>query len=294
MTGGAELGEVLRRIDGADAFGSGAQPSDAAADDRSGRFWLVTDANLRMAVKVAVITGRPLLVEGPPGSGKSSLARAVAETLGWDYYEQVITSQTRLDELIGYVDVVRRLHRAELASRLGEEFGAGLEEFIVPGVLWRAFDPGDKPGAVVLMDEIDKAEPDLPNNLLVPLGSLELRVEGRDEPVRVTRPVHPLVVITSNGERELPPAFLRRCVAFKLQLPDPAQLVEIARGHVATDPALIEAVRQRFVPGTENHEMTPAEFVDAVRAAHGLGLDPNGDAVRWEQVQQLLRPLRPR
>jgi len=307
---------LLGRLDAGD-FGSGGPPgAGAVADDRSGRFWLVVDDRIRLAVKVALLTGRPLLVEGAPGSGKSSLARALANTLGWSYVEHVMTSQTRLDELTGYVDHVARLHEAQLSSSLdGREFPSSLEPFVRPGVLWWALDPAsalrcggadgdrarlhdprelppgglaDRSSAVVLLDEIDKAEPDLPNNLLVPLGSLELRVEGRAEPVKPACAFPPLVVITSNRERDLPPAFLRRCILVELAFPSPGQLVRIASGHVPeADPALVEAVRERFVPGDENEHMSPAEFVDAVRAAHGLGLRP-GDG-RWDDVEAIMR-----
>lgn len=330
--------ELLDRLEDAKYFGSGARPSALTADDRSGRFWLVTDERVRLAVQVALLTGRPLLLEGPSGSGKSSLARALANTLGWTYYETVITSQTRLEELVGYVDVVRRLHEAELSSRRGEvDFPRGLGAFLVPGILWWAFDPhsallcGTRAGAdsdaavdsprdpgiapdggadfdaavdglrdpgvaldppvdepasaVVLLDEIDKAEPDLPNNLLVPLGSQELRVEGRAGAVVVTRRHRPLVVITSNQERDLPPAFLRRCVLLQIGLPAPAQLVAIAAGHVDVEPAFAERVRDRLF--ATDDRVSPAEFVDAVRAARGFAGRPDEEQ-RWRQVRDIL------
>jgi MoxR-like ATPase len=310
--------DLLDRLDGGD-FGSGGTPAaGAAADDRSGRFWLVVDDRIRLAVKVALLTGRPLLVEGEPGSGKSSLARALANTLGWSYLEHVMTSQTRLDELTGYVDHVARLHEAQLSGRVeGRTFPAELQPFVRPGVLWWALDPAsaascgseegaegaegqrdprelpvgglaERSSAVVLLDEIDKAEPDLPNNLLVPLGSLELRVEGRPDKVTPACDYPPLVVITSNRERDLPPAFLRRCILIALAFPSPAQLVQIAAGHVPeAGAALIAAVRDRFVPGDQNDEMSPAEFVDAVRAAHGLGLQAGDE--RWDDVEAIMR-----
>lgn len=304
---------TLDRLDGQAAFGSGAPPSGAAADDRSGRFWLVIDDHVRLAVKVALITGRPLLLEGPSGSGKSSLARAVANTLGWTYYEVVITSQTRLEELTGSVDVVRRLQQAELSARRDDvEFPTGLEPFIEPGVLWWAFDPrsaagpagrrdpgipaavpADDPSAVVLVDEIDKAEPDLPNNLLVPLGSSQLSAEGRDKAVEVTRPYPPLVVITSNQERDLPPAFLRRCVAIELTNPSPDQLVAIAQHHVGAGEDYVRGVLATLAGMGAGASMTAADFVDAVRAAHGLGLGPGPGDPRWAQVASILRRSSP-
>jgi MoxR-like ATPase len=298
---------VLQRIESTRAFGSGT-PSGAAGDDRRGHFWLVTDDKVLLAVKVALITGRPLLVEGPSGSGKSALARAVSESLGWTYYETVVTSQTRIDSLTGWVDLVQRLHQAEIASRAESGPLPGLEAFVQPGVLWWALDPesaastgqttnrdpgaparqatGDG-GAVVLIDEIDKAEPDLPNNLLVPLGSWELRIEGRIEPVTLQRPQRPLVFVTSNQERDMPPAFLRRCVVLELAYPSREQLVEIAGRHLGVAHELIELVADQLVPD-KDHQVSPAEFVDAVRAADGLGLDAHASSETWRSVRSIV------
>lgn len=303
-----DLRATLDRIDKAPAFGTG-RPTGEAGDDRRGHYWLVTEAKIPMAVKVALITGRPLLVEGPSGSGKSALARAVSETLGWTFYETVVTSQTRLDTLTGWVDLVQRLHQAEVAGRAGNDQLAGLEAFVQPGVLWWALDPDsavtagqggnrdpgrparepvDQPGAVVLLDEIDKAEPDLPNNLLVPLGSWELQVEGRRDVVELRRPYRPLVFITSNGEREMPPAFLRRCVVLELDYPSGAQLVEIARQHVTNAPPDLPDLVRRHVAPVDPPEVSPAEFVDAVRAAAGLGLDGDTSADVWDKIQSIV------
>ena len=276
---------------------------------------------MRLAVQVALVTARPLLLEGPSGSGKSSLARALANTLGWMYYETVITSHTRLEEMTGYVDVVRRLHMAELAGRRPElTFPRGLASFVQPGALWWAFDPlsaarcaagsdsssdvdaeaardpgiwpqpsaEDPASAVVLIDEIDKADPDLPNNLLVPLGSYELRIEGISQGVKVTRRHRPLVVITTNQERDLSPAFLRRCVVMRVGLPRPAELVEIALGHVDVTRSFAQEVCDRlFEPASVNDWMSPAEFVDAVRAARALLGRPDAELL-WEQARAIL------
>jgi len=305
-----ELQAALERIRAPRSFGTG-KPQGEAADDRRGHFWLITDKKVLLAVKVALVTGRPLLVEGPSGTGKSALARAVSETLGWTYYEKVVTSQTRLDHLTGWVDLIQRLHRAEVAGRDGgdtDERLPGLEAFVQPGVLWWALDPesartagpGDNTdpglaarrpagdgGVVVLVDEIDKAEPDIPNNLLVPLGSWELRVEGRDEPVELRRPLWPLVVVTSNRERDMPPAFLRRCVVLRLEFPKRADLMRIAGRHTGVDDDLVKLVADKLLIGTEPN-VSPAEFVDAVRAADGLDLDEHTDAKLWEDVRSIV------
>ena len=301
------LQAALARIEGPTAFGSG-QAGGEIGDDRRGRYWLITDDRALLAVKVALITGRPLLVEGPSGSGKSALARAVSESLGWTYYETVVTSQTRLDGLTGWVDLIQRLHRAEIAGRVDDSTLPGLEAFVQPGVLWWALDPesaakaGQGPnrdpgvsahdpahdgGAVVLIDEIDKAEPDLPNNLLVPLGSWELRIEGRIDPVLLRRPQRPLIIVTSNRERDMPLAFLRRCVMLKLDYPTPAELVDIAVQHVGAPRELVERVREKLVP-EDAHQVSPAEFVDVVRAVVGLGLAEVDDTAIWAGVQAIV------
>ncbi|HET6949319.1 MAG TPA: MoxR family ATPase [Acidimicrobiales bacterium] len=303
------LQAALDRIRSTKAFGKG-MPTGEAGDDRRGHFWLITDDRALLAVKIALITGRPLLVEGPSGSGKSALARAVSESLGWTYYETVVTSQTRLDELTGWVDLIQRLHQAEVAGRIDDRGQLpGLDAFVKPGVLWWALDPASAAaagqtstpdpgirarqpapddGAVVLIDEIDKAEPDLPNNLLVPLGSWELRIEGRAQPINLARTQRPLVLITSNRERDMPPAFLRRCVVLRLGYPTGDELVEIARRHVRTrNDDLAELVREKLVPEPD-HQVSPAEFVDAVRAADGLDLDRNSSHAMWQAVESIV------
>lgn len=298
-------------------LGDGVPLGETVGDDRSGTYWLLVDPRLRLGIKVALITGRPLLLLGPSGTGKSSLARAISETLGWTYYEKVVTSQTRLDDLVGSVDVVRRLHVAELAGRIGDgsEFPKGLEAFIEPGVLWWAFDPktaagvgredGDprsdpgvpartpaaNPGAVVLIDEIDKAEPDVPNNLLVPLGSRRFRPEGLDYDIVPTRPHGPLICITSNKEREMPPAFLRRCVEMELPFLAPEHLVAVAQKHLPdVAPTLAQTVRKRLLPGPENTTVSTAEFIDAVRAADMIDGANDEQAPIWDDLESVLRP----
>ncbi len=255
-----------------------------------------------LAVNVALATGRPLLVQGEPGSGKSTLARAVANAAGWDYLEHVVTSRTPARNLLWIFDAVRRLHDATAGHPVDD-----LASYIRPGVLWEAFDPvgardvgagrheaevGDPAGrAVVLIDEIDKADPDVPNDLLVPFGALEFAVadlDGRVVGNRRTEP--PLIILTTNRERDLPAAFLRRCVVLHLPFPDQARLTVIAALHFPngdrtlheelaeiTVKARDEAVARRAQPPST------AEYLDAIRACGVLGI--RTDSPEWEDLR---------
>ncbi|HEX7186220.1 MAG TPA: MoxR family ATPase [Thermoanaerobaculia bacterium] len=251
-------------------------------------------------MRVALATGRPLLVRGPSGCGKSSLARHAARVLRWRYYERVITSRTQAQDLLWEVDHLRRLQDAQAGKLRG-----GRERYVRPGVLWWAFDRDgatrqalrastaartagrldpnlgdDDPRAVVLVDEIDKADPDVPNNLLVPLGSLQFQVEETREVVRTTEDRAPLVVITTNDERELPAAFLRRCVELKLEAPQGDRLLSIAREHFPGTPEEeLKDVARRVseASGDGADPPSPAELLDTIRAVRDLkqqGLTP--------------------
>lgn len=263
-----------------------------------------------LAVNVALATRRPILVRGASGTGKSTLARSVADVLGWRYHERVVTSRTQARDLLWEVDLLRRLHDAQ-AQQLADDY----EPYVVPGVLWWAFEPktarwrggkpvrGKKPPledpskvkharAVVLLDEIDKADPDVPNNLLVPLGSLTFEVEEIRTTVSTTPEKAPLVLVTTNEERELPPAFLRRCVELNLPAPTPRRLVEIAEAHFPdlkkADPKRIGAIATALFGPLEDErldrevQVSPAEFLDTVRASKTLDVTPGHAA--WEAL----------
>jgi len=277
-------------------------PGEGKGDSRTGGVYVFND-KVRLAVQVALATGRPLLVRGESGWGKSSLAAAAARYLHWNFFEIVITSRTQARDLQWEVDLLLRLNDAQ-AQRLD----ADLRRYIRPGILWRAFQPADaeqqqqrytgvavaptpvepafpSAGAVILIDEIDKADPDVPNNLLVALGSLEFRVEETGQIVRADKTRPPLVFITTNEERELPLAFLRRCVEIRL----PAlstddrdgsiqkrMLVDIVLAHGVTHAEkavsreYLEKVIQLLVPAPAAGEAatipSPAEFKDTVLA----------------------------
>lgn len=274
------------------------QPVSTAGpgDRRDGGVYSYTP-EITLAVDVALATGRPLLVRGPSGGGKSSLARNAARVLEWRYYEQVISSRTQAQDLLWEIDHLRRLQDAQIHQLRG-----GINSYIRPGVLWWAFDRDsaqsqaqlfhgdeadhdpnlgdDHDRAVVLLDEIDKADPDVPNNLLVPLGSLEFQVL-ETKPVKTPDEKAPLVVITTNDERELPPAFLRRCVELKLEAPKRERLIEIGGLHFpAAKTALLEALADLIVSAPQPASI--AEYLDTVRACDTLGVEPGTE--KWTSL----------
>ncbi|MDQ1281226.1 MAG: MoxR family ATPase [Thermoproteota archaeon] len=280
--------------------------------DRSSKSVYVYDDNVVLKVNIAIATGRPLLVLGYSGYGKSSLARNVANVLGWRYYEKVITSRTQARDLLWEVDMIRRLQDAQ-----GGALNKDINYYIRPGVLWEAFhlksameqeaialssssaclSSSKKKNlekinypAVVLLDEIDKAEPDFPNNLLVPLGSHYFTVEETEAEVKCDKP--PLVIITTNGERDLPPAFLRRCVILNLLKPD---LLEVGKKHfeehvnlvvkVASLLGNIEVDKIETEQGKkqiQSSPLSPAEFIDFVKACINLKIE--NPAEIWDMI----------
>jgi MoxR-like ATPase len=264
-------------------------------DRREAAGYVYTD-HITLAINVALATARPLLVRGAAGSGKSSLAVDVARRNGWDLYAEVVSSRTRAQDLLWEFDAVQRLRDAQ--AQLPVEDPAA---YVRPGILWHAFDPlgarayaGDaarepSDGAVVLIDEIDKSDPDTPNDLLIPLGSGGFRVSDLKIDVTYSRPSRPLVFITTNEERELAPAFVRRCVV--LQLPEPQRdwLVSVAMEHFGTDDDglygevadyVVESRKRANAAGAQ--PPSTAEYLDALAACRQLDAKP-GDMV-WNYI----------
>ena len=207
------------------------------------------DETMVDAVNVALSAQRPLLVRGEPGTGKSQLARAVAERLGWVLLPKVIDAHAEAKDLLYHFDPVARLAKAQLLRALGDarnetalRDALDLRLFVAPGPLWWAFDwasaeaqakravdveqprpdwlesAGVPPGCVVLLDEIDKADSAVPNGLLEALGHGRFPIPGGAVACQTSGP-RPLVIVTTNEERALPDAFLRRCVVLAMDLP---------------------------------------------------------------------------
>jgi len=268
-----------------------------------------------LAVNVALATCRPLLVAGSPGTGKTTLAANVAGVLGARFYPRVVTSRTRAHDLMWTFDALRRLADAQAGPAALRPRAA----YVEPQALWWAFDaagaarrgapagaagvpPATDPQAhvaarraVVLLDEIDKAEPDVPNDLLEALDAGRFTVDALDPPLAVAGdPADVLLMVTTNGERELPAAFIRRCVVLTLEAPGVDQLVRIARdrfgegGNAALQRAVAERLVQlRAVAARQNlREPSTAEYLDALAACGQLGIDTASP--RWALLEQAL------
>ena len=278
------------------------------------------DRSSIVAINAALATSRPLLVRGEPGTGKSQLARAAAAVLDRTFVHYTVHANTDTRDLLYQVDAVARLGHAQLLAAVKKadfDFAAkqlDLDQFTAPGPLWWGFDPvgargqpggqrapyctvgrdADANGVVVLIDEIDKADAAVPNGLLDALGDRRFAVPGRPEPVAVKdSDLPPLIVITTNEERALPDAFLRRCWVLHLALPDtPAELrqfvLDRARAHFPdADDKVLTAVADLLVQQRDRLGGAPHALPGLAEAIDLVGAVVSQTAVRDEQLALL-------
>jgi len=183
----------------------------------------ISDQDLTVAVNAAIALERPLLVKGEPGTGKTELAKQVASALGLELLEWHVKSTTKAQQGLYEYDAVSRLRD----SQLGDDRVNDVKNYIKKGKLWEAFTAGKK--VVLLIDEIDKADIEFPNDLLQELDKMEFYVYETGEVIKAEN--RPVVIITSNNEKELPDAFLRRCFFHFIKFPDVETLSEIVEVH---------------------------------------------------------------
>jgi len=247
--------------------------------------YVATD-DLRMAVNAAIRLERPLLVKGEPGTGKTVLAHEVAASLGKPIIEWHIKSTTKAQQGLYEYDAVSRLRD----SQLGDERVQDIQNYIKRGKLWDAFEAGDKP--ILLIDEIDKADIEFPNDLLLELDRMEFFVYETGQVVKAKE--RPIVIITSNNEKELPDAFLRRCFFHYIKFPDRETMLSIIDVHFPNlkhdliNEALNTFYEIRDVPGLKKKPST-SELLDWLKLLMVEDIDPA--LLREKDPTKLIPPL---
>ena len=247
--------------------------------------YVATD-DLRLAVNAAIALERPLLVKGEPGTGKTLLAQEVARAIGAPLVEWHVKSTTKAQHGLYEYDAVSRLRD----SQLGDPKVADIANYIVPGKLWEAFESERR--VVLLIDEVDKADIEFPNDLLRELDRMDFHVYETRTTVRAKH--RPVVVITSNNEKELPDAFLRRCFFHYIRFPDADTLRRIVDVHFPgikrelVDEALAAFLGLREVPGLKKKPST-SELLDWLKLL--LAEDVPAEVLRERSAKKLIPPL---
>src|SRR5687767_3887086 len=246
----------------------------------------VATPDLMMAVNAAVTLGRPLLIKGEPGTGKTQLAEEIARALSRPLHEWHIKSTSKAQQGLYEYDAVSRLRD----SQLGDEKVHDIRNYIVRGKLWEAFESETQP--VLLIDEIDKADIEFPNDLLRELDRMEFYVYETRELVKAKH--RPIVFITSNNEKELPDAFLRRCFFHYIRFPDKETMEKIVAVHFPDlkKSLLREAMEVFFevreVPGLKKKPST-SELLDWLKLLLAEDIPP--EALRSKDRKTIIPPL---
>ncbi len=246
----------------------------------------VATEDLMLAVNAAVTLGRPLLIKGEPGTGKTMLAQEVAKALAAPLLQWHIKSTTRAQQGLYEYDAVARLRD----SQLGDERVHDISNYILPGKLWKAFEHEQRP--VLLIDEIDKADIEFPNDLLLELDRMEFYVYETGQVIRARQ--RPIIIITSNNEKELPDAFLRRCFFHYIRFPDTDTMVKIVDVHYPglKKSLLEESLRIFFevrdVPGLKK-KPTTSELLDWIKLL--LAEDIPVEVLRQNDHKSIIPPL---